>query len=39
LRRIPKVGDQLEEKGFLISVEEASERAVRRVRMEPRFKS
>jgi len=34
LRRIPRIGDQVEEKGFLISVEEASLRATKRIKIE-----
>jgi len=34
LRRIPRTGDQIEEKGFLISVEEASLRATKRIKIE-----
>ncbi len=35
LRRIPKVGDSIEESGFLINVEEASERAALLLRVYP----
>jgi len=35
LRRIPKVGDSVEESGFLFIVEEASERAAVLLRVEP----
>ncbi len=35
LRRIPQVGDSIEEAGFRIAVEEATERAVVRLRVEP----
>ncbi len=35
LRRIPQQGDEVEEKGFLISVQEASLKAAKRVKLEP----
>ncbi len=39
LRRIPKVGDSIEEAGFLISVEDASERAVLLLKVRPSWES
>ena len=35
LRRIPVVGDAIEESGWLITVEDANDRSVLRLRLEP----